>query len=702
MGADVQVEGDAEIQQAVRFGLFHILQAGSRAELRPIAAKGLTGTGYDGHTFWDTEMFVLPVLTYTQPAAVADALRWRHLVIDDAKQRAADLGLAGATFPWRTIRGQECSGYWPAGTAAFHINADIAYAVTRYLNATDDPAFESEVGLELLVETARLWRSLGQHDAAGQFRIEGVTGPDEYSAVKDNNVYTNLMAQHNLRCAADLVKKLPAVAATLGVSPEEAASWRDAAADMYIPYDERLGVHPQHEGFTDYARWDFDGTPPDKYPLLLHYPYFQLYRKQVVKQADLVLAMQLRPDAFTDEQKARNFAYYEALTVRDSSLSACTQAVMAAEVGQLDLAYDYLTEAALMDLADVEHNTADGLHMASLAGAWIALVAGFGGMRAHTNPLEFTLALPAGIAGLTFRLRFQGRKLCVTVRPGEAQYELLDGDPVALVHHGTQFELATDPVKHPIPDIKPAPRPSQPPNRAPYKRSEPPRRPPPRQAGRAPRGVSRWGRCGRWSFVRHEPPPEGVRAPRSALAEGGRGATTPAFPPGQLRPPRAALNHLAPTFSPRYPRSPGTFAGCAQPPGGFSAAPEGRGIVVTGGGDESQGRTRQERELAAADYLTAHGLRILDQNWRCDIGEIDIVAVDRQVFVVCEVKTRSGVRYGTPLEAVTRTKLRRQRRLAVAWLNAHGVRFDQVRIDVVGIICEGTGGFTIEHLKGVG
>ena len=224
---------------------------------------------------------------YTQPSAAGDALRWRHLVLPEAKQHAADLGLAGAAFPWRTIRGQECSGYWPAGTAAFHINADIADAVIRYLDATEDTKFEQEAGLELLVETARLWRSLGQHDALGRFRIEGVTGPDEYSAIKDNNVYTNLMAQRTMACAADLAVKLPDAAGALGVTMEEAAAWRDAAAAIYIPFDERLGVHPQHEGFTDYARWDFKNTPEDHYPLLLHYPYFQLYRKQVVKQAEL-------------------------------------------------------------------------------------------------------------------------------------------------------------------------------------------------------------------------------------------------------------------------------------------------------------------------------------------------------------------------------------------------------------------------------
>ncbi len=470
-GADVEVEGDAEIQQAVRFGLFHILQAGARAEQRPIAAKGLTGTGYDGHTFWDTESFVLPVLTYTHPSAVADALRWRHSVLTDAKQHATDLNLAGAAFPWRTIRGQECSGYWPAGTAAFHINADIADAVIRYLDATEDEAFQQEVGLELLVGTARLWRSLGQHDAAGRFRIEGVTGPDEYSAVKDNNIYTNLMAQRNLACAADLAVRLPAQAEKLDVTTEEAAAWRDAATAMYIPFDERLGVHPQHAGFTDYARWDFKDTPEDHYPLLLHYPYFQLYRKQVVKQADLVLAMYMRPDAFTAEEKARNFAYYEPLTVRDSSLSACTQSVVAAEVGQLDLAHDYLAEAALMDLRDVEHNTSDGVHMASLAGAWMALVAGFGGMRAGSGTLAFSPRLPGGIAGLRFRLRYRGRRLRVRITPGQAHYELLDGEPLTMIHHGKEFELGQKAAVHDIPSVKAGPRPEQPPGRAPYSRA---------------------------------------------------------------------------------------------------------------------------------------------------------------------------------------------------------------------------------------
>jgi alpha,alpha-trehalose phosphorylase len=466
-GADVEVGGDAELQLAVRFALFHTLQASARAEQRAIPAKGLTGPGYDGHTFWDTERFVLPVLTYTAPDAAGDALRWRHATLDLARERAQELGLEGAAFPWRTIRGQECSGYWPAGTAAFHIGADIADSVVRYVEATEDEAFESEVGLELLVETARLWMSLGQRDTRGGFRIDGVTGPDEYSAIADNNVYTNLLAQRNLRAAADAVAGRPDAAAELGADLEEAAAWRKAARDMVVPWDETIGIHPQSEGFTRHETWDFAGTGADQYPLFLHFPYFDLYRKQVVKQADLVLALHWRGDAFSDEEKARDFAYYEALTVRDSSLSACTQAVIAAEVGHLELAYDYFREAALLDLDDFERNTRDGLHIASLAGVWIAAVAGFGGMRDHDGKLTFAPRLPAGLERLVFRLLFRGRRLKVEVTNAETIYGL-DGNPLEIGHHGKTIKLSShDPVTLPIPPIVERPTPKQPQGRAP-------------------------------------------------------------------------------------------------------------------------------------------------------------------------------------------------------------------------------------------
>ena len=471
--ADVELDGDTELQQAVRFALFHTLQAGARSEGRAIAAKGLTGPGYDGHTFWDAERFVLAVLTYTAPKAAADALRWRHATLDLARERARQLCLDGAAFPWRTIRGQECSGYWPAGTAAFHVDADIADAVARYEAATGDEDFGRDFGLELLVETARLWRSLGHHDAEGRFRIDGVTGPDEYSAIADNNVYTNLAARHNLIAAADAVARHPRHAAEFGADLEEAAAWRDAARTVVVPWDDALGVHPQSEGFTEHQVWDFANTKPEQYPLLLHFPYFELYRKQVVKQADLVLALHWYGDLFTPEEKARDFAYYEALTVRDSSLSACTQAVVAAEVGHLELAYDYFGESALMDLYDLEHNTRDGLHIASLAGAWLAAVAAFGGMRDHGGRLSFAPRLPARLQRLAFRLLVRGRCLKVEVTKAEAQYSLSEGEPLEITHHGKAVTVSVGAVvTEAIPAPPERPAPNQPPGRAPIRRGK--------------------------------------------------------------------------------------------------------------------------------------------------------------------------------------------------------------------------------------
>ena len=468
--ADVRLDGSPRLQQAVRFALFQVLQSAARAEGRPIPGKGLTGPGYEGHTFWDSEAFVLPVLTYTVPDAARDVLRWRHSVLDHARERAAQLHLAGAAFPWRTISGRECSGYWPAGTVAFHINADIAAAVVRYVGATGDTDFERDHGLELLVETARLWVALGRWGADGSFHIDGVTGPDEYSALVDDNVFTNLSAQRNLEAAAAVARRHPDHARRLGVGADETAEWTRAAAAMTIPYDHERQVHQQSAGFTERERWDFEGTDAAQYPLQDHFPYFDLYRKQVVKQADLVLALQVAHEAFTPEQTARAFAYYEELTVRDSSLSAPAQAVVAARVGHVDLAMDYLTEAATVDLADLRDDVDDGLHIAALAGVWTALTAGFGGMRETADGLQFTPRLAHPLTGLAFGVCLEGRTLRVEVTE-EATTYAIDAGPALRIRHfdedvalepGTPVRLETPPL------ADPGPPPRQPKGRSPH------------------------------------------------------------------------------------------------------------------------------------------------------------------------------------------------------------------------------------------
>ncbi|MBX3161846.1 MAG: glycoside hydrolase family 65 protein [Deltaproteobacteria bacterium] len=470
--ADVEIEGDSELQQAMRFALFHVLSSSARAERRGIPSKGLTGTGYDGHSFWDMDMYVVALLTYTMPSVAADALRWRQSILPAAEARSQALGHEGAAYPWRTIHGEEGSGYWPSGTAAFHINADIANAVLRYVRVTGDVQFERDVAVEILVKTARLWRSLGHHDLQGNFRIDGVTGPDEYSALADNNVYTNLMARRNLVGAAEVCARHVDRARELAVTSEEMALWRAAADRVTVPYDERIQIHPQAEGFTEHELWDFERTAPDQYPLLLHFTYFDLYRKQVVKQPDLVLAMVMCPETFTHEQVVRNFDYYERITVRDSSLAAVTQAVVAAECDYLRLAFDYAAEATLIDLQDLEHNVADGLHMASLAGAWIAFVFGFGGMRDHGEVLAFGPKLPDGLTRYAFTITRRNQRLHVDVGGGRVEYRLVDGGTFQLTHHGEPLTVTADaPVTRPLLPAPPRPPPQQPPGREPRRRS---------------------------------------------------------------------------------------------------------------------------------------------------------------------------------------------------------------------------------------
>lgn len=467
--ADVRIDGAPRLQQAARFALFQVLQSAARLEGRSIPGKGLTGPGYQGHTFWDADSFVVPVLSHIAPGAAREALRWRHATLDHARARAQHLHLGGAAFAWRTIDGGEASGYWPASTAAFHVSADVAAALVAHVRVTGDTDLEREIGVELLVDTARLWMALGRWDAHGGFHIDGVTGPDEYTAIVDDNAFTNLMAQQNLRSAADAASRHPDLAQAFGVDEAEIERWRRTADAMTIPYDGRLGVHQQSAGFTDHARWDFEGTGAEQYPLQANFPYFDLYRKQVVKQADLVLALQFAHECFTPEEIARAFAYYEELTVRDSSLSASAQAVIAAWVGHLDLAMDYLTEAATIDLDDLRDDIDDGLHIAALGGVWTALVRGFGGMREDADGLWFAPRLTAPMTGLAFGIRVDGDTLRVEVSANETLYSL-EGDVPLTIHHfgdvkvlhpGEPARLATPP----LPD--PGPVPTQPRGRAP-------------------------------------------------------------------------------------------------------------------------------------------------------------------------------------------------------------------------------------------
>jgi alpha,alpha-trehalose phosphorylase len=431
-------ERDVRLQQAVRWNLFQLAQASWRAEGSSIPAKGLTGQAYEGHYFWDTEVYVLPFLAYTRPRIARNLLRFRHSMLDRAKARAATVSQEGALFPWRTINGDEASANFQAGTAQYHINGDIAYAIRKYVDVRGDIDLLVEVGAEMLVETARLWADLGFYGGDGCFHIHGVTGPDEYTTVVNDNTYTNLVARLNLNEAVGALRRLQreqpagyaAVAHSCRLRDGEIEVWERAARAMYVPYSAGRGIHPQDEGFLGREPWDLASTPSDKFPLLLHFHPLVIYRFQVVKQADVVLAMYLHGNEFSSDQKRRNFEYYDPITTGDSSLSAAVESIVAAEIGEDDKALEYFRYALLMDLADVAGNASDGVHVATAGGVWMALVFGFGGVRDFDGRLTFEPKLPRTWTSLAFSLRFHNRQLRVALRHDEERYLLEEGEPI--------------------------------------------------------------------------------------------------------------------------------------------------------------------------------------------------------------------------------------------------------------------------------
>jgi alpha,alpha-trehalose phosphorylase len=440
--SDAEVRGDDAAQQAIRWNLFQLAQASARSHENGIAAKGVTAAGYEGHYFWDTDLYLVPFLAYTDPETARSLLRFRWNMLPKARERAIDLNQRGALYPWRTINGDEASAYYAAGTAQYHINAAVAYSVKQYLDASGDVAFLADEGAEMLVETARLWEDLGFYAANGErlFHIHGVTGPDEYTTVVNDNLYTNVMARFNLRYAARVVEMLAELnpeaherlVRRLRLDPAEVPRWIAASEAMYLPFDDELGIHPQDESFLAREPWDFAGTPPANYPLLLHYHPLVIYRHQVLKQADVVLAMFLRRDQFTLEQKRRNYDYYDPITTGDSSLSACVQAVAAAQIGYEQHALHYFREALFVDLADTHGNTCDGVHIASAGGVWGALVFGFAGLYDSGFSLRFSPSLPVEWQGLTLRLQRHGSSIVVELDPTGCTVSVVDGAPVPI------------------------------------------------------------------------------------------------------------------------------------------------------------------------------------------------------------------------------------------------------------------------------
>jgi len=462
---DVAIEGDKSIQQGLRINSYHLLQSVGRDGKTNIGAKGLTGEGYEGHYFWDTETYILSFFLFNNPEIARKLLEFRYNTLDKARKRAKEIGHAtGALFPWRTIDGEECSTYFPAGTAQYHINADIAFAIKRYYDATEDQDFLINYGAEILFETARLWMDLGKYSARrnNRFCIYGVTGPDEYTAIVNNNCYTNMMAKENLEFAYrvavwmqnngeyDLNRKLSSeqkksknhkildvynkLAHKIELDGREILEWKKAAERMYIPYDQRLRIFPQDDSFLDKPIWDLEKTPAEKFPLLMNYHPLLLYKHQVCKQPDLVLALLLLSHKFNKSMIKRNYDYYEKITCHDSSLSPCIFSIVASNVDYYEKAYEYFMSTVRMDLDDYHGNTKDGIHAASMAGAWMCVVNGFAGMVVHDDIISFSPYLPKKWTEYRFKVTYRGRVLGVRVGKKGVEYELLEGEKISFYH----------------------------------------------------------------------------------------------------------------------------------------------------------------------------------------------------------------------------------------------------------------------------
>lgn len=444
----VEIFGDDALQECMDYSLYALLQSAGRDGVSNVAAKGLSGEGYEGHTFWDTEIYVFPFFLLTDREEARRLLKYRHDLLNSARTHARLMGhKKGALYPWRTIAGPECSGYFPSGSAQYHINGDIAHAFIQYYLATGDLAFMAYFGAEVLVETARLWLDAG-HMREGTFHIDDVTGPDEYTCIVNNNYYTNAAARENLLFAAEICERLTEeelfapLQKKLSVTKSEIQEFQKAGERMYLPYDRELGICAQDDSFLQKERLNLQEIPKDRFPLLLHYHPLFLYRHQVCKQADTVLAHFLFEDLTDEEAMARTYDYYEQLTTHDSSLSACVFSIMAARLGRMDKAEAYFRKTAFLDLKNEHKNTKDGLHTANLGGAYLAITAGFAGLRIKKGWLTLRPRLPAGLKGYGFRFLFRDSLVLCQVKQGICTLSLESGPPVTARVHGEEIILS--------------------------------------------------------------------------------------------------------------------------------------------------------------------------------------------------------------------------------------------------------------------
>lgn len=450
---DIKIDGNSADQQAIRLSLFHLKSQLPTINNASIGATGLTGANYSGKVFWDTEMYLMPYYLFTNPESVKGLIMYRVKLLDKARERAEQIGNIGALYSWCSINGEETSVVFEASTAEYHINADIAYSVWRYEKATGDSEFIYENCVEMLFETAKFYAHRGTFVEAhnGRFCINSVCGPDEYACGVNNNCYTNFMVQFHLRYALDIYKRmqekypaqLNAILNKTGIDKAELDLWQEAADKMYYKVNDRYGIYEQDDRFVYNDAVDMD-TIPKNFDIRAIFHPLDLWRIQVLKQADVVLLQFVLGDKFTVDEKKRNYDYYEPKTNHGSSLSAAVHSIMANEIGYYDAAYEYFKSSAYMDISDFKRNTTGGVHIACLGGVWMSVVNGFMGMRLYDDGLHFQPRLPDAWKSCTFRINYNNAVIEICAKRDSTSFTLLSGESLLIYVNDKAISLKQD------------------------------------------------------------------------------------------------------------------------------------------------------------------------------------------------------------------------------------------------------------------
>jgi maltose phosphorylase len=458
--SDIVIDGDPDNQQGIRYCIFQLHQTyrGENPGFN-IGAKGLTGEAYRGLAFWDTESYCLPFYLFNNPKAARSLLEFRYNTLDKAMARAKEVDCEGALYPIATIDGTESCDLWQHSNLQLHVGSAVAYAIRHYVNVTGDREFLYDKGAEMLVQISRFYASRGQWSPrTGQFGFYGVMGPDEFHMMVNHNAYTNFMAkklfEYTLEVAAEMKERVPARYEALvqrtGLREEELAGWKRMADCMRIPKDEATGIYEQHDGYFDLPHLDVRAIPPEEFPLYHHWSYDRIYRYDMIKQPDVLMFLFLYNQSFTLEEKRVNYDYYEPRCIHESSLSPSIHSILAAEIGRHEDAYKFFEFATRLDLDNYNRNTREGLHMTSIAAAWMNIVYGFGGMRSDGEGLSFRPTIPGVWNGYSFHVTVHGSVLKFDVNRREVFIRVTDGDPAEITVYGRKMRIGRDGVRLPL------------------------------------------------------------------------------------------------------------------------------------------------------------------------------------------------------------------------------------------------------------